>query len=462
MMTSRRTIAVLSALMLATGVGAFTSCDVPIIRSSSVQERERHGLLSAATTSDETDSESSQAPPATARSPTLTIPPPSSSTASTSLKTGVGQWEEMEGNYILRPPADFGQPRALIHFLGGALVGAAPDITYRYVLEELAQEGYLIVATPYNLSFDHLQTCDAVISKFERVAPALARQYGAIPVVGVGHSCGSLLHILITSLFPDTPRAANALLSFNNKPVQDAVPLFSEVVAPFFSYVADRNGTRPSGTDGLNIGLDLARAAARGDLPSDELLNDAIRFVLPEALASAEPGDVKVPPELRDALKGLIEPAATAFEGAGVLPLMDQTIDVLEQIPLLVEEVANGARDFIPPPSATRAAARRAYRARRTLLLQYDNDPLDESEEIEELLREAETVMRMKRPMIAFDIQRRVLKGGHAAPVLAPPLDLAEKLEDVLGADTAKERLLYAEADATVKELLQWLDEGQL
>ena len=460
MITSRCTVSILSALLL-TRIGAFTYFDGPIIRGSGsivVQRRHMLDVLSAATTSDAT--ESSQAPP-TARSPTL--PTSSSSTkSSTSLKTGVGQWEEMEDNYILRPPADFGQPRALVHFLGGALVGAAPDITYRYVLEELAQEGYLIVATPYNLSFDHLKTCDAVISKFERVAPALARQYGAIPVVGVGHSCGSLLHILITSLFPDTPRAANALLSFNNKPVQDAVPLFSEVVTPFFSAVADRNGTRPSGTDGLNIGLDLARAAARGDLPSDELLNDAIRFVLPEALASAEPGDVNVPSELRDAVRNLIEPAATALESAGVLPLFDQTIDVLEQIPLLVEEVADGAKDFNPSPQAVRAAARRAYRARRTLLLQYDNDPLDESEEIEELLREAETVMRMKRPMIAFDIQRRVLKGGHAAPVLAPPLDLAEKLEDVLGADTAKERLLYAEADATVKELLQWLDEGQL
>jgi len=459
MSAPRCTVAILLALML-TRIGAFTSCDGPLIRCSGSAVQSSHvDVLSAATTSDDATESSQEAP--TARSPTLSTSS-SSTKSSTSLKTGVGQWEEMEGNYILRPPTDFGQPRALLHFLGGALVGAAPDITYRYVLEELAQEGYLIVATPYNLSFDHLQTCDAVIRKFERVAPALARQYGAIPVVGVGHSCGSLLHILITSLFPDTPRAANALLSFNNKPVQEAVPLFSEVVAPFFTTLADRNGTRPSGTDGLNIGLNLARAAARGDLPSDELLNDAIRFVLPEALASAEPGDVNVPSELRDAVRNLIEPAATAFEGAGILPLMDQTIDVLGQIPLLVEEVADGARDFIPTPGAVRAAARRAYRARRTLLLQYDNDPLDESEEIEELLREAETVMRMKRPMIAFDIQRRVLKGGHAAPVLAPPLDLAEKLEDVLGAETAKERLLYAEADATVKELLQWLDEGQL
>ena len=77
---------------------------------------------------------------------------------------------------------------------------------------------------------------------------------------------------------------------------------------------------------------------------------------------------------------------------------------------------------------------------------------------MEDLLQEAETVMRMKRPMIAFDIQRKVLKGGHAAPLLAPPVDLATKLEDVLGEEIAKERLLYKEADATVKELVKWLD----
>ena len=152
------------------------------------------------------------------RSQSQSSPPRSSASSAQPVKTGVGRWEEMAGNYLLRPPPDLGQPRALLHFLGGAIVGAAPDVTYRYLLEELAQEGYLIVATPYNLSFNHLQTCDEVINKFERVAPSLAQQYGAIPVVGVGHSCGALLHLLVTSLFPDTPRAANALLSFKACP----------------------------------------------------------------------------------------------------------------------------------------------------------------------------------------------------------------------------------------------------
>ncbi len=106
---------------------------------------------------------------------------------------------------------------------------ASPHVTYRYLLEKLASRGYLIVATPHDLSFDHLQTCDLIISRFERIAPNLARTYGALPVVGIGHSLGALLHLLITSLFPDTPRAANALISFNNKPVGEAVPFFEEV-----------------------------------------------------------------------------------------------------------------------------------------------------------------------------------------------------------------------------------------
>eukprot|EP00566_Odontella_aurita_P012704 CAMPEP_0113526682 /NCGR_PEP_ID=MMETSP0015_2-20120614/881_1 /TAXON_ID=2838 /ORGANISM="Odontella" /LENGTH=483 /DNA_ID=CAMNT_0000425043 /DNA_START=209 /DNA_END=1660 /DNA_ORIENTATION=+ /assembly_acc=CAM_ASM_000160 len=431
-------------------------------------------FVSVATTDDEASAAADAAPSDSAAAPQTSPPqsddvdvdrppPRRSSSPYSTVKAGIGKWEEMHGNYLLRPPAET-EPRALIHFLGGAIVGAAPDVTYRYVLERLAARGYLVVATPFNLSFDHLKTCDEVIAKFERIAGDLARQYGAVPVVGMGHSCGALLQILITSLFPDTPRAANALLSYNNKPVKDAVPLFEEVVAPFFTAIAARGNETwyPSGTVAMALAVRLGRAAAKGEIPSNDLLADVAKFVTPKRLSSIAPEDVALPSRVRDALTTVVDPAAGALESAGVLPVLSQAVDVLEQIPLLVEEVADGATDFNPTPSSVRAAARRAYRARRTLLLQYDSDPLDESEEIEELLREAETVMRMKRPMISIDIQRRVLKGGHASPVLAPPVDIAERAEDILGAETAKERLLYAEADATVEELARWLDEGQL
>ena len=49
-----------------------------------------------------------------------------------------GRWLEKSGNFILFPVDSEGeelvQPAGVIHFLGGAFVGAAPHITYRYLL----------------------------------------------------------------------------------------------------------------------------------------------------------------------------------------------------------------------------------------------------------------------------------------------------------------------------------------
>ena len=193
----------------------------------------------------------------------------------------IGDWEEIHGNWILSPKIDNDEPpRALLHFLGGAIVGAAPHITYRYVLERLAENGYLIVATPYNLSFDHLETCDNIISRFERAAPTIARKYGALPVVGIGHSCGALLQLLITSLFPDTPRAANALLSFNNKPVNEAVPFFEELFAPLFTAIAAKNATVPSGSKVLALSLEIAKAATEGKVRQIDFPSKHMRVVV--------------------------------------------------------------------------------------------------------------------------------------------------------------------------------------
>ena len=125
-------------------------------------------------------------------------------------------------------------------------------------------------------------------------------------------------------------------------------------------------------------------------------------------------------------------------------------------------QVADGARDFTPTPAPVSSVARKAYRARRTLIVEYSDDGLDESADIEELLNEARSVTRMRRPMVEIDLQRKVLDGGHATPLVAPPLDIAMRAEDILGSDTAKERLLYTQADATVEEISRWLEEGGL
>lgn len=380
----------------------------------------------------------------------------------------VGNWEEIHGNFLLRPPLEDGPPRALLHFLGGALVGSAPHISYRYMLERLAAEGYLVVATPYELSFDHLTTCDDIIERFERIAAPLARTYGAVPVIGIGHSCGSLLQLLITSLFPDTPRAANVLISFNNKPISDAVPFFDEFFAPFFSFAAARNDTmRVSGSEVIRVGLELATATAVGQVPSDELIARAAKSIVPPELAKNmfPPGfgtTPIVPIAIRTGLATVATPATQAFANAGIQPILVEFLQFLQQIPKLIDEVADGARDFIPPPPHVSAATQRSYRARRTLLIKYNEDPLDESDKIEELLQAAGRVIRMKRPMVEIDVQRRNLTGGHAAPLLAPPLDLATRAETLLGPEVAKETFFYTQADETVRGIVEWLEESNL
>ena len=64
------------------------------------------------------------------------------------------------GSYVFRP-AD-AEPRAIIHFLGGAFVGAAPQVAYGAMLKELAAAGYVVIATPFKLRFDYLALCDQV------------------------------------------------------------------------------------------------------------------------------------------------------------------------------------------------------------------------------------------------------------------------------------------------------------
>lgn len=406
-------------------------------------------------------------------------------------------WEELHGNYVLRPenfstdPASSQQPpRALIHFLGGALIGAAPDISYRYLLERLAKQGYLIVATPFNLSFDYLSTCDSILDRFERIAPMLARQYGAVPVVGVGHSCGALLHLIITSLFPDTPRAANALLSYNNKDVKDAVPLFDTLVAPAFQSIAS-NQTGTNGVETIQLWNNMVKTTLNGEIPSDDTLREFTEALLPPPLQNMQSSNnnilsslITIPAPLRETLQStFLHPFTNTLSETSLLPPIRQSIDVLDQIPLLIQEVADGASEFNPSRESIQAATKRAYRARRTLLIQYKNDPLDESPEVESLLNEAETVMRMKRPMVTMDCQRVELDGNHATPVLAPPgVEFTSKLEDALGRNgkmpgSASENdvgedgsessgagvaILYKQVDDTVDVLVKWLEDGLL
>jgi hypothetical protein len=141
-------------------------------------------------------------------------------------------WQEISGNWVYIPR----QPRAVIHFLGGAFVGLAPHLTYRLLLEDLGKQGYVTIATPFVNTFDHRSIASEVYNSFEDTLELIQkRRYlpsDRLPVYGVGHSMGCKLHLLIGSLY-DVDRAGNILISFNNFSARDAVPLMGQIPQEF-------------------------------------------------------------------------------------------------------------------------------------------------------------------------------------------------------------------------------------
>ena len=138
-------------------------------------------------------------------------------------------WREYSGSWVLIPS----NPLGIVHFLGGAFVATAPHITYRWLLEELGKQGYIIVATSFLNTLDHKAIAVNVQNRLENVLSRL--QYNLqldikdLPIYGVGHSMGCKLHLLIGSLF-EVKRAGNILMSFNNYPLQKAIPFMENIL----------------------------------------------------------------------------------------------------------------------------------------------------------------------------------------------------------------------------------------
>ncbi|MDB9518592.1 DUF1350 family protein [Roseofilum reptotaenium CS-1145] len=137
-------------------------------------------------------------------------------------------WLEIDENWVLVPP----RPIAIVHFLGGAFIGAAPHVTYRWLLEAIATQGYIIVTTPFINTFDHYQIARSVLEQFNQTLTQLERlgklRRRYLPLYGLGHSMGCKLHLIIGS-FPKINHAGNIFIAYNNYPVNQSIPLGQEL-----------------------------------------------------------------------------------------------------------------------------------------------------------------------------------------------------------------------------------------
>jgi len=258
------------------------------------------------------------------------------------------------------------QPRAVIHFLGGALVGAVPRTTYGYLVSELASNGFAVVVGSYGLTFEHRASAVAVAQQLDSALLSLQLsehvENGTLPLFAVGHSNGALLHTLIASLPELSQRSilplGTALMGYNNLPISLAVPggipeQAPAVLSSGFSFID-------------SLPLPPAYRLLASAL-SDEDIAQQVRPIVGQLSST-----------LREAR--ILKLDHSQFH----LPMIFQMIGFCTH---WVVQIAEGSQDFTPSPEESRRIVADGYKCPSTLFMRFANDSIDESATLSARLR---------------------------------------------------------------------------
>ncbi|KAK9103973.1 hypothetical protein Scep_020817 [Stephania cephalantha] len=285
-------------------------------------------------------------------------------------EAAASEWNEIEGAWVLRPKNL--RPKSVVHFVGGIFVGAAPQLTYRLFLERLSEMGIMVIATPYASGFDHFYIADEVQFKFDRCLRSLGETLNGLPTFGVGHSLGSVIHLLIGSRYA-VQRSGNVLMSFNNKEASLAIPLFSPVILP----MAQNLGPilfQFTSSPTIRLGAKMAK----------------------KQLENLNP------------------------------PIVQQVLPLVEQLLPLYMELVNGREDFNPRPEETQRLIKSYYGVSRNLLIKFKDDTIDDTSTLAQVLSSDSAISSM------LDMSIRSLPGDHGLPLQQVLPDIPPPMADAV------------------------------
>jgi len=120
------------------------------------------------------------------------------------------------------------QSTALIEMIGGSYLAAAPQISYRNLLETLYESNLAINTWSYVPSLDHQSQSNQAWKEFREIRLRFfQRLKKQVPVIRIGHSLGCKLHLLA----PDNGRNCNGIISisFNNYSVSQSIPIIKDL-----------------------------------------------------------------------------------------------------------------------------------------------------------------------------------------------------------------------------------------
>ncbi|ESR37019.1 hypothetical protein KPL70_023290 [Citrus sinensis] len=283
---------------------------------------------------------------------------------------GSANWSEVEGAWVLKPRSS--KPWSVVHFIGGIFVGAAPQLTYRLFLERLSEKGIMVIATPYASGFDYFYIADEVQLKADRCLRFLQETVQDLPTFGIGHSLGSVIHLLIGSRYA-VPRTGNILMAFNNREASVAIPLFSPVFVPM--------------------------AQSIGPLLSQIASSPTVRLGAEMTLKQLEN----------------LSP-----------PIMKQVLPLVEQLPPLYMDLVKGREEFTPKPEETRRLIKSYYGISRNLLIKFKDDSIDETSTLAQVLSSDSAISSM------LDMSIRMLPGDHGLPLQQALPDVPPAMADAV------------------------------
>lgn len=278
-------------------------------------------------------------------------------------------WREIEGAFVLFPPSNR-PPEAVIHFLGGAFVGAAPQIAYRLFLEAMANRNCLVIATPYGTNLDHLRSADECQFKFDRSLRALGPEYTLLPTFGIGHSLGCVIQLLICSRYA-VARAGNIHIGYNNRNAPDVIPLMAPLIAP-----------------------------------SARLLGPVLNQIVASPVRATVEWGVET---LRGLSPGIVR----------------QVVPLVEQLAPLYLDMAQGRQEFTPSPEEAKSLIRSYYAVPRNLLLHFKDDSIDDSNSLAQLLQSSPGLTQV------LDLAVRTLPGNHLRPMQQALVDVPPEVARV-------------------------------
>ena len=335
-------------------------------------------------------------------------------TASGGRAPAAGRWERICGCDVLLPEED---PLAIVHFVGGAFAGAAPQQAYGPFLEALGSHGIVIAATPCTQlgGLSHWIASQEVSARWLALEPELRKRLYAkggaepvrappLPIFGLGHSLGAKI-LLLLSLGESAPsevrpppvgdRAANILVGYNNFGADRAVP-FLDAIGGADAAIRSGASTAASAVSGGGV---REAGAAVGD--AVRRLGEGVGGGLGAAFGSA---DVKkVGSGVGDFLGGGIENvlgavsdvaegAAGRAEGGEEGGTADRRARSSSDDGFWASwgggsETAESPIDFTPSPSETDSLVGVGYSVGRNLLLRFKEDSLDQSLDLAYLLK---------------------------------------------------------------------------